>query len=691
MKKLAVVAYQKHTREQYAETLRELFGDSAQVAYYSIYGNELENLDADIVLASTYTVCELLKQYVPDYDNIVIANITLRKDSVARLRAVPPGTQALLVNVSLQDAIDTISLIHRCGIKHIDFAPAYPPISQALSCDMAVTPGEMDLVPPYVKNVIDLGDRVLSMKTIIEIAVRLNSIELLHKPIFREYFDSIISTDTSVHGMLYQINFLEQQLQFVMQVFGSGIMSLNEHGNIIFVNEPAAGLIGRPPQHLFKKHLSMVLPGIWEDASMTAVKDKVITVNSNVIIVSVHTIEYTSVQHGYIVLLKKFTDLEQEQYKIRRQVMSKGHAAKYTFDDIVGNSLVIRQTKQLAGKMACSNSAVLIYGQTGTGKELFAQSIHNASPRRNYPFIAINCSAIPENLLESELFGYAEGAFTGARKGGKSGFFEQAHGGTLFLDEISEMNIHLRTRLLRVLQEKEVTRIGGDSVINVEVRIIAASNKKLKTLVNQSAFRKDLYYRLNVLSLQIPPLEERREDIPLLLEKMKEELHAGYTLAPDAMELIQNIHFEGNIRELRNLAERLNYSDQQYIDAGELKRYLDQDVYGDEGANRQETELLEQFLSENSGRLDRILPVLSVIKQTEHSRLRLGRKTVLKELEDRGLFFSEQEIRTLFQTLAFYRLIRITRGRGGTCITGLGIKAYNLMMEKGAAQTESPQ
>lgn len=151
MKKLAVVAYQKHTREQYAETLRELFGDSAQVAYYSIYGNELENLDADIVLASTYTVCELLKQYVPDYDNIVIANITLRKDSVARLRAVPPGTQALLVNVSLQDAIDTISLIHRCGIKHIDFAPAYPPISQALSCDMAVTPGEMNLVPPYVK------------------------------------------------------------------------------------------------------------------------------------------------------------------------------------------------------------------------------------------------------------------------------------------------------------------------------------------------------------------------------------------------------------------------------------------------------------------------------------------------------------------------------------------------------------
>ena len=697
MKKLAIVAYQEHTGHQYAETLKKLFGTSVEVAFYSIYSDLLKNLEADIVVASTYTVCELLKQYVPDFDNITIANITLQKKSVARLRAIPEGTQALLVNVSLQDAIDTISLIHRCGIKHIDFIPASPPISPALSCGLAVTPGEIDLVPPGVKKVIDLGERVLSMKTIIEIAIRLNTIDVLHRPIFRQYFDSIISTDTSVLGMLDQINFLEQQLKFVTQVFDSGIMSLSEQGDIIYVNDSAAlvpNLDDYPPvmiQAVIRKHLHQVLPSLWDSKTPMAVKDKVVTLNSNVLIVSVYPVEYTSIQQGFIVLLKKFTDLEQEQYKIRRQIMARGHVAKYTFDDIAGDSLVIRQTKQLAAKMAHSNSSVLIYGQTGTGKELFAQSIHNASPRRNFPFIAINCSAIPESLLESELFGYAEGAFTGARKGGKSGYFEQAHGGTLFLDEISEMNIHLQTRLLRVLQEKEITRIGGDSVINVDVRIIAASNIKLKTLVNQSAFRKDLYYRLNVLSIQIPTLDERRDDIPILVEKMKEGLHAGFSLTQDAIELLQNVHFEGNIRELQNLVERLNYSDRQIIDADELKRYLDQDVFGTDSASLQDIEIIERFIKENSHQADRILPVLSVLQATYRSSRKLGRKTVLLELEKSGIYLSEQEIRTIFQILAFYRLIRITRGRGGTCITDLGIKAYYYIMEKGAAQTESPQ
>lgn len=691
MKKLAIVAYQEYTGHQYAETLEKLFGTSVEVAFYSIYSDLLKNLEADIVVASTYTVCELLKQYVPDFDNITIANITLQKKSVARLRAIPEGTQALLVNVSLQDAIDTISLIHRCGIKHIDFVPAYPPISPDLSCGLAVTPGEIDLVPPGVKKVIDLGERVLSMKTIIEIAIRLNTIDVLHRPIFRQYFDSIISTDTGVLGMLDQINFLEQQLKFVTQVFDSGIMSLSEQGDIIYINDSAARLIGQPPQHMIRKRLHQVLPSLWDSKTPMAIKDKVVTLNSNVLIVSVYPVEYTSVQQGYIVLLKKFTDLEQEQYKIRRQIMARGHAAKYTFDDIAGDSLVIRQTKQLAAKMARSNSSVLIYGQTGTGKELFAQSIHNASPRRNFPFIAINCSAIPESLLESELFGYAEGAFTGARKGGKSGYFEQAHGGTLFLDEISEMNIHLQTRLLRVLQEKEITRIGGDSVINVDVRIIAASNIKLKTLVNQSAFRKDLYYRLNVLSIQIPTLDERRDDIPILVEKMKEGLHARFSLTQDAVELLQNVHFEGNIRELQNLVERLNYSDCQVIDADELKRYLDQDVLGTDSASLQDIEIIERFIKENSHQADRILPVLSILQATCRTSRKLGRKTVLQELEKNGVYFSEQEIRTIFQTLAFHRLIRITRGRGGTCITDLGMKAYYYIMEKGAAQTESPQ
>ena len=168
--------------------------------------------------------------------------------------------------------------------------------------------------------------------------------------------------------------------------------------------------------------------------------------------------------------------------------------------------------------------------------------------------------------MESELFGYEEGSFTGAKKGGKPGYFELAHKGTLFLDEISEMDVHLQSRLLRVLQEKEVTRVGGNTIINVDVRIIAASNKNLKILVNQQKFRPDLYYRLNVLNLSIPPLNQRKEDIPLLIEDMKSEMGGQFVLTPEALSMIQGIHFEGNVRELRNLVERLLYCDQQLID-----------------------------------------------------------------------------------------------------------------------------
>lgn len=675
MKKLIVVAYQEHTGKQYAETLQQLFGSSLEVTFLSMYHRPLTHLDADIILASTYSVCELLEQYVPDFSNIIIANITLRKESLKELQTVPAGTSALLVNTTLPDAIDTISLIYKCGIKHINFTPAYPPVSGDVSCDLAVTPGEPGLVPPGIKRVIDLSDRVLSPKTITEIALRLNMGDILNQPKFQEYFASLVYTDVSFYKMLHQINFLEQQFTFVMQVFDSGVICLDNRGFITYINTPAATLLGKTQQNITGKPIYQIIPAICENYAPSVIKDKVIHHNSNVLIASVHQITYSSVLQGYIVMLKKFTDLEREQLKIRKQVMSRGHVAKYTFHDIVGNSPAILQTKQLAQKLSRSNSSVLIYGQTGTGKELFAQSIHNASPRKNYPFIAINCAAIPENLLESELFGYEDGAFTGAKKGGKPGFFEQAHGGTLFLDEISEMNIHLQTRLLRVLQEKEITRIGGDSVINIDVRIIAASNKRLKDLVNQNSFRKDLYYRLNVLSIQLPPLSRRKEDIPVLIEAMKQELNASFCLTKDAMELLQNMRFEGNIRELRNLVERLIYSDQSRVDADELRQYLDQDEADCIDIN--DKEQLERFMTEQKHRMDFLLLVLDILQDTYLSHTRLGRKSILQKLEERGVFFSEQEIRTMLQTLSFYGLVRITRGRGGSCITALGMKVLS--------------
>lgn len=239
----------------------------------------------------------------------------------------------------------------------------------------------------------------------------------------------------------------------------------------------------------------------------------------------------------------------------------KHQTAKYTFSDIIGESLPIKKIKEVAWLAAGSNSNVLIYGETGTGKELFAHSIHNAGERKYKPFIAINCAALPPSLIESQLFGYESGAFTGAKKEGLPGVFEQANGGTLFLDEISEMDIDLQAKLLRVLQEREVMRLGGRKVIPLDVRVIASTNKPLDEMVKRGGFRQDLFFRLNVFDIKLVPLREIREDIPLITQEIVKSMNISFRkyvkgIDDDAMKLLMQYDWPGNFRELNNCLEK---------------------------------------------------------------------------------------------------------------------------------------
>ena len=239
--------------------------------------------------------------------------------------------------------------------------------------------------------------------------------------------------------------------------------------------------------------------------------------------------------------------------------INKANGARYTFDDIVAESPAGAQTKALAEKIAATDATVLLESESGTGKELYAQAIHNASLRREGVFVAINCANFNPNMLESELFGYVEGAFTGAKKGGKLGLFEAAAGGTLFLDEISEMDLGLQAKLLRVLQERRIRPVGGVKEIDVDVRVIAACNAGLPDYVDQGKFRKDLYYRLNTFPINIPPLRERTGDIPALaaaiLDQLSHKLRRPFTLTDEAVRLLQAHSWPGNVRELRNVLE----------------------------------------------------------------------------------------------------------------------------------------
>lgn len=266
---------------------------------------------------------------------------------------------------------------------------------------------------------------------------------------------------------------------------------------------------------------------------------------------------------GMVITMQGVSSIQNVERSIRKKIYSRGHIARYCFEDIVGDGPVMQAVINKIKRYADADFDVLILGKSGTGKELFAQSLHNYSMRRNNPFVAVNCAAIQQNLLESELFGYVEGAFTGAVKGGKEGLFEQAHGGTIFLDEIAEISQEVQCKLLRVLQEREIMRLGDNRVLPVNIRVIAATNKDIFSLVQQGKFREDLYYRLDVLTVRIPCLNERREDIPLIAKHIINQHIKGngyvnkkLSFSNEALELLKKMDWIGNVRQLTNVCTR---------------------------------------------------------------------------------------------------------------------------------------
>ncbi len=340
-------------------------------------------------------------------------------------------------------------------------------------------------------------------------------------------------------------------------------------------------------------------------------------------------------------ILVSFQDVGQIQEmesQIRHKLHAKGMSTRYRFADIVHNNPRMRSIIETAKRFAAVDSNVLLEGETGTGKEMFAQSIHAHSRRARQPFVAVNCTVLPEHLLESELFGYSPGAFTGASKTGKKGLFELAHGGTLFLDEVSEIPPSFQGKLLRALQEREIRRIGDDKTLPVDVRIVAATNRDLLDMAERGLFRKDLYFRLDILAIRLPPLHQRREDIvPLFSGFLREfSLKFARSLPPVSREagaLLENHAWTGNIRELRNIAERLVV----LWDGGEedATRVLERILFRfplSEAAMPQAEPFVE-------GEKRRILSALSGSRGREEAARSLGmsRSTLWRKMKEYGL------------------------------------------------------
>lgn len=345
-----------------------------------------------------------------------------------------------------------------------------------------------------------------------------------------------------------------------------GIIAIDDNKKITLINKEAERLIDKSGEPIIGNEIENIIKNTRMIEVLNSGKkelDQVMNINNLVVNTNRIPIVVDKKVKGVVATFQDVKVIQNSEMKIRLKMYDKGLVAKYNFNDIIGKSKIITYTKTIAKRFAQLESTVLIYGETGTGKELFAQSIHNSSKRKNSQFVAINCATLPKDLLASELFGYVEGAFTGATKGGKPGLFEIAHKGTIFLDEIADIPIDIQGQLLRVLQEKEIRRIGSDSVTPVDIRVIAATNKPLEIEVAEKRFREDLYFRLNILNISIPPLRDRREDIETIgLSMFKAYTKDKYTNYKESfikiMESINGYNWPGNVRELNNFVERIS-------------------------------------------------------------------------------------------------------------------------------------
>lgn len=541
----------------------------------------------------------VLETYVVNETNIqaVVNDLDLRGDTdliVARLAQyqmllkLSPSIPVLRAETSSQDMIDNLLRAQRrladpadpiCIITYSGQVDTEEPLffSKLLHIDARfyhIT--NLSDIPSAVKSSIEEGCRfIVAGRTVLEHIQDsplpfqlLTASELSLRKTFREA--------SKICSVLDLVKIKSKEQSLVFQYMPNAIVITDASGRIEAFNPMA--------QHLLELHAEdkgRFLGGFLHEDLETELKEtlhssqelfgKLVKLNETVYSMSISPAILDGVTTGFLFAIQEYKRLKSTETNMRRQLHQKGLVSRYCFDDILTRSGIMFEAKRLARQYALHDSTVLLTGETGTGKELFAHSIHNASLRSSNPFVTVNCAAIPENLIESELFGYAEGAFTGANRKGKIGLFELADTGTVFLDEISELTLPSQQRFLRVLQEGNIMRIGDDKIIPVDVRIIVAANKNLRSLVRLQKFREDLYYRLDVLSLDIPPLRERRQDMPFLFHKFLLEFGEKYgkhiLLYENDLTVVSDYSWPGNIRQMKNFCEKLVVASQHTIHA----------------------------------------------------------------------------------------------------------------------------
>lgn len=683
MPKVAMVAHRLHTSQFLSEMLQELVGPRAEVVGYCL-DQGMVRIDADLAVVSTPEVMSWLGPWLSPTLPMVTLKRTITRAAWEMVMRLPPRTLALVVNDTEETAVETVALLHELGAAHLKLKPFWPGLQVMDSYAVAITPGEARLVPAWVEQVIDLGPRVVDPSTAVDVLTMLNRYDGEAHNRLLAYTERVMPKPSLTHTLNW-FSQAKAQLEIVLDEIQEGVVACDARGMITLVNRRAEVLLGREGWKLVGQPLQSVTAEVGLDLSGLFGNRRahhVVDLGSRQVVVHRRSLGGSASQWGSILLLRDMTEIQDLEKRLRQELKTRGHTTRYSFASIIGPSAAIRSAVRKAEKLAPASGAVLIQGESGTGKELFAHAIHAASPRARFPFVAINCAAVPETLLESELFGYEEGAFTGARRGGKEGLFEQAHKGTIFLDEIGDMAPQLQGRLLRVLQEKEVLRVGGTRLRTVDVRVISATHKDLAELVRQGQFRADLYHRLNVLTLRVPTLRERKEDIPALIQRFLADMNAPEPVPDELLAALQRYDWPGNVRELHNCLEYMVQVAEGPLTLSALPTTVldgsmgwpvpDQSWPPEKAgsAGQPPSLLVAGSLPDETAQL-RFL--LSALLPSPLGR-RTGRRTLMQMAAAKGLHLSEAQIRRRLEKLAAAGLITLRHG-SSPALTGQG-EAY---------------
>ena len=664
--KLLLVTVDERTRNLFTDQLRKFFQELITIVPIQ---ECKKTSDVDLVLLSSDG---LLEEYSFPSEKIIISRRAINIGKLEELINLPSTTKCLVVNNIRETTYETIELLKNLGFKFSMF-PYYPGFKDEYrEIETAITPGPVEIVPAHIKRIIDIGIRPLDYSTILEISIRLElNIEKANIQSAR-YVQEIIALSRRLSSSFLKISELNHQLEAIFDTVTDGLIATNKDDEIVKMNKASKKILGLPKADtVIGENLYRKFPKLYIDTAEnnSGKKENIVSFNEQKLIVNKSEIVIEDKKIGNVTAIQDITRIQKLEKNIRKEFQKIGFSSRYTSKDILGASSKIQGILRNMKKMATGDRTVLILGENGTGKELIAHAIHDMSDRCDGPFIPVNFAGLPQSLAESELFGYEDGAFTGAAKGGKQGLFEMAHNGTIFLDEIADAPISLQTLLLRVLQEKQVIRVGGRNIIPINVRVIAATNKNLKEMVEKGEFREDLYYRLFVLPLRIPPLRERKEDIPILLDHFISQYSS---IKPKISEMVMkkllNYSWPGNIRELVSVVQYMTV----VMEGEEIKiTDLPEQFNNINEIKEMKEDLLDQLKRE--GELIEYYIILQSLNKAKDEMKSIGRGRVLEYVQLYGYPLSEQQIRKRMAILRDLGLIFAgTKGQGSR-ITDSGV------------------